>query len=141
MLDGFQGRAGRVWDISPPAGFDPRTVQPVASRYTDWDISAHRFGEYGNQSPSFRKKGVSYAANRMWEAEGQPVSQNTQTTRMINKETIHKATFCNTKFRLLGGLFAKFRRKKNYLTGLEIWLAVHRSIIPLLIPTLYTIFI
>jgi sugar phosphate permease len=21
---------------SPPPGFDPRTVQPVASRYTDW---------------------------------------------------------------------------------------------------------
>ena len=25
----------------PPAGFDPRTVQAVASRYTDWDILAH----------------------------------------------------------------------------------------------------
>ena len=24
----------------PPPGFDPRTVQPVASRYTDWAISA-----------------------------------------------------------------------------------------------------
>ena len=22
--------------ISPPPGFDPRNVQPVASRYTDW---------------------------------------------------------------------------------------------------------
>jgi len=26
---------------SPPPGFDPRTVQPVASRYTDWAIPAH----------------------------------------------------------------------------------------------------
>jgi len=26
--------------ISPPPGFDPRTVQPVASRYTDYSISA-----------------------------------------------------------------------------------------------------
>ena len=25
----------------PPPGFDPRTVQPVASRYTDWAIAAH----------------------------------------------------------------------------------------------------
>ena len=25
----------------PPPGFDPRTVQPVASRYTDWAIRAH----------------------------------------------------------------------------------------------------
>ena len=30
-----QGRYGQVWKISPPPGFDPRTVQPVASRYTD----------------------------------------------------------------------------------------------------------
>ena len=27
--------------ISSPPGFDPRTVQPVASRYTDWAIPAH----------------------------------------------------------------------------------------------------
>ena len=30
-----QGRSGRVRKISPLPGFDPRTVQPVASRYTD----------------------------------------------------------------------------------------------------------
>jgi hypothetical protein len=35
-----QGRSGRVGKISPPPGFDPRTVQPVASRYTDWAIAA-----------------------------------------------------------------------------------------------------
>ena len=35
-----QGRFGRVWKISPPAGFDPWTVQPVAYRYTDWAILA-----------------------------------------------------------------------------------------------------
>ena len=35
-----QGRSGRVRKISPPTGFDPRTVQPVASRYTDWAILA-----------------------------------------------------------------------------------------------------
>ena len=29
-----QGRSGQVRKISPPPGFDPRTVQPVASRYT-----------------------------------------------------------------------------------------------------------
>jgi len=33
-----QDRSGRVRKISPPPGFDSRTVQPVASRYTDWDI-------------------------------------------------------------------------------------------------------
>jgi hypothetical protein len=35
-LDGPQVRSGQVRKISPPPGFDPRTVQPVASRYTDY---------------------------------------------------------------------------------------------------------
>jgi hypothetical protein len=35
-LGGSQGRSGRVRKISPPPGFNPRTVQPVVSRYTDW---------------------------------------------------------------------------------------------------------
>ena len=34
-----------VWrgaqNLAPPSGFDPRTVQPVTSRYTDYDIPAH----------------------------------------------------------------------------------------------------
>jgi hypothetical protein len=39
-LGGPQGRSGRVRKISPTPGFDPRTVQPVASRHTDWAIPA-----------------------------------------------------------------------------------------------------
>jgi len=39
-LGGLQGRSGMVRKISPPLRFDPRTVQPVASRYTDWAIPA-----------------------------------------------------------------------------------------------------
>ena len=27
-------------NMSHPPGFDPQTVQPVASRYTDWAITA-----------------------------------------------------------------------------------------------------
>ena len=34
-LGGPQDRSGRVRKTSPPLGFDPRTVNPVASRYTD----------------------------------------------------------------------------------------------------------
>jgi len=34
-LIGPQGQSGQVRKISPPPGFDPRTAQPVASRYTD----------------------------------------------------------------------------------------------------------
>ena len=39
-LGGPHGRSGRVRKISPSPGFDPRTVQPVASRYIDWAIPA-----------------------------------------------------------------------------------------------------
>ena len=45
-LGGPQGRSGRVRKISRSPGFDPWTVQPVASRYTDRTISAH----YKNQN-------------------------------------------------------------------------------------------
>jgi hypothetical protein len=34
-LGGPQGRSGRVRKTSPPTGFDPRTVHPVAISYTD----------------------------------------------------------------------------------------------------------
>ena len=41
------GRApGSAWtraeNFAPPPGFDPLTVQRVASRYTDWAILSHR---------------------------------------------------------------------------------------------------
>jgi hypothetical protein len=40
-LGGPQGRSGRVRKISPlQQDSIPGTVQPVASRYTDWAISA-----------------------------------------------------------------------------------------------------
>jgi hypothetical protein len=32
---GHQGLSRRVWRISLQPGFDPWTIQPVASRYTD----------------------------------------------------------------------------------------------------------
>jgi hypothetical protein len=34
-LGGHQGQCGEVRKISPPPGLDLRTVQPVASHYTD----------------------------------------------------------------------------------------------------------
>ena len=44
-LGGPQGRSGGGGKSRPPPGFDPRTVQPVAVRCTDWAIAAHvRFG-------------------------------------------------------------------------------------------------
>jgi len=41
-LGGPQGRSGQVQKISPAPGFDPRTVQAVASRFTDCAIPVHR---------------------------------------------------------------------------------------------------
>jgi len=40
-LGGTQGQSGRVKKISPPLVFDPQTVQPVASCYTDYVIPDH----------------------------------------------------------------------------------------------------
>ena len=36
-----QGRSGRLRKTSPPPGFDPQTVQLVASRYADYAISSY----------------------------------------------------------------------------------------------------
>jgi hypothetical protein len=40
-LGGPQGRSGRMQKILPPPGFNSRTAQLVASRYTDYAIPAH----------------------------------------------------------------------------------------------------
>jgi hypothetical protein len=36
-----KSRSGRLRETSPSPGFDPRTFQPVASRYIDWAIAVH----------------------------------------------------------------------------------------------------
>jgi hypothetical protein len=41
-LGGPQRRSGQVRKISPPPGFDPRAVQPVAGRNTDY--ASYRLG-------------------------------------------------------------------------------------------------
>jgi hypothetical protein len=33
---------GSVWKISPAPGFDPSTLESVASRYTDYALPAHK---------------------------------------------------------------------------------------------------
>ena len=53
-LGGPQGRSGRVRKISPPPGFDPQTAQPVASRYTDYAISAHLLYRVAHEKPARR---------------------------------------------------------------------------------------
>ena len=49
-LGGPQARSGRVQKISPPLRFDPRTIQPVASRYTNYAIPTHiKCRQYGQK--------------------------------------------------------------------------------------------
>jgi hypothetical protein len=57
-LGGPQGRSGQVQKISPPPGFDPRTVQLVASRYTDY---------------ATRPTGLYYSSTHMYLADIKPV--------------------------------------------------------------------
>ena len=52
-LDEPQGRSGPVRKISSPPEFDPRTVQPVAFRYTDWAIAAHNIKRVNTISEKF----------------------------------------------------------------------------------------
>ena len=40
FIGGWVGRSERMQKISPPPRFDPRTIQSVASRYTNWAIPA-----------------------------------------------------------------------------------------------------
>jgi len=43
-LGGPQGWSGQVQKIPPPPGFDPRTVQPVATRYIDYATQPTIYG-------------------------------------------------------------------------------------------------
>jgi len=54
-LGGTQGRSGLVWKISPPPGFDPRTVQLIASRYADY--ATRPTTEMNTRNISFGGKG------------------------------------------------------------------------------------
>jgi hypothetical protein len=53
-LGGPQGRYGRMREISPLPGFDPRTSQHTASRYTDYAILAHVLLMEGNGQILFK---------------------------------------------------------------------------------------
>ena len=55
-LGGSRGWSWQVRKISPLPGFDPRTVQPVASRYIDWAIAAHIPDKQRNRKWRKRKR-------------------------------------------------------------------------------------
>jgi hypothetical protein len=51
-----QGRSKRARKISTPPGFDPGTVKPVASQYTDYVMPAHLFHISGINETNIRLK-------------------------------------------------------------------------------------
>jgi hypothetical protein len=56
-LGGPRGRSGRVRKLSPPPGFNPRTVQPVASNYSVYALGAcNTFGKEDKRLESFNGK-------------------------------------------------------------------------------------
>jgi len=55
-LGGPQDQSGRVRQILPPPGFDPRTVQPIESRYTDWAIPAPKLNGVGSKEHELNLK-------------------------------------------------------------------------------------
>jgi len=52
-LGGPQGRSGRLWKMSSQPGFDPWTVQHVASRYTDYTTPAHMLETEVSETSNF----------------------------------------------------------------------------------------
>jgi hypothetical protein len=53
-LCGPQCRYGRVQKIPPTQGFDSRTLQPLASRCTDWAIHSNKFYRHFNIFPGHK---------------------------------------------------------------------------------------
>jgi hypothetical protein len=49
-LGGPRGRSGQVRKILPTPGFDPRTVQPLASRYTDYATRPNNYNDEDNNA-------------------------------------------------------------------------------------------
>jgi len=78
-LGGPQVRSERVQKISPPQRCDPRTIQPVASRYTDYAIPTH------------------IKCSRTDRNSFTSVSKAWLTLRQFSRKSIRKYTFKTTK--------------------------------------------
>jgi hypothetical protein len=44
-LGGPQGQCGQVWKIVPSLAFGPRTIQPVASHFTDYAVPSRLYSD------------------------------------------------------------------------------------------------
>jgi len=80
-LGGPQGRSRQVREISPPPVFDPRTVQAVASRYSDWATGPTTASlVLSDQFQRFRDR-ISY--NHLWNADGSEPTNMAASARRI----------------------------------------------------------
>ena len=68
-LGGSQGRSGHVRKISPSPGFDPRTVQPLASRYAYCAIPARSRSSNSSSSSSSGHAKAQVVARQLLTAE------------------------------------------------------------------------
>jgi hypothetical protein len=100
-LGGPQGRSGRVRKISPPQGSEPRTVQPVASRYTDYAIPAHKFPPQGSEPRTVQPVASRYTDWAIPAHEFQKASiytyfhlwENLSVTHCVNGQTASVRTY------------------------------------------------
>jgi hypothetical protein len=102
-----QGRSGRLRKISPPPGLDPRTVQPVAIRYTDYAIPALTY-QVHRRNKSFSDFGI--------------VAQKTAWITFVIKKLIvpqlvekFAALFWNPKFHCRVHKSSPLNRTMNYM--------------------------
>ena len=130
-LGGPQGRSGQVRKISPPPGFDSRTVQPVASRYTDWAtrptlptwmIKYSMFSTTSRHDTVLRNVYVSARVCRTTSLDGQPSVLLTRS--LVSQGKDHETYWSGVSLRLRASLLPV--KKTNYLLRTDIWPQVCR---------------
>ena len=111
-MGGPQGRAGldRCGKSLLPPRFDPRTVQPVASRYTDWTRKAIQRSGVGlsvrrstarpdwlNSSPARRLLWSEGSGIREGNTRRVPTFRNQPTYDLVGTFTLPSAYFCQAR--------------------------------------------
>jgi hypothetical protein len=77
-LGGPQGQSGRVWKITLSPGFNPRTVQPVANRYTAYAIPAHLASRFRFPNLSFFFRFSTSVIYKFINPHSQPISHHSR---------------------------------------------------------------
>ena len=109
-LGGPQGLSGQLPKISPPLGFDPRTVQPVASSYTDYATRPHYTEVITNTAQANLESSILHSSNALCrlcpvlplgcELSHLSLSQHTENTKLpaqnANKNTTKPPSLLHT---------------------------------------------